>query len=1257
MSSLSDYLAARRQDKTDEDEKRALEDSSPEAVLEALRTNTGNTSDLLGSQAESSRTQNKAVVDSLELVVDAVEELKQDPQNIEVRKATEAEQSASKLTNTTLISINESLKALVETNQKVEKYLRPDLNPTDDTYQKEKLSDVEKEKKAAKEAAKNSNSNPLIAGLGSLLATGFDWIAEKVGKKLTPAEAAKEATKDLSKAGEAAKPTAGGVDAAKAGEAPKGRLGRFVDGTKRTLGSIGTKTAETVTRFSPKVQSFVNRAYAVTGNALTKTGEVVAETAQKYTPKVAETAARAKEAAKPMLSKAGSALSTAGEKTASFLSRAQAAVQPAITKADSFANRAIDSATKAGSKVISVGTDLVGKLKAAPAAAVEAVGDVGKAASGVADDAAKAAGGAAKTLSGASKGGLTGLIETAANSKVGKFLGKAAAPVAVGMSGYEAYQTEQDTTKTRDEKNVSHAGTAGGLAGGMAGASQGALAGAALGTVVPGVGNVVGGVVGGIAGGVGGYFAGKSVGSTVMGAAQSARDMLPDSVKNGIGASVALAISPFSKEARDALKNDFAPEMQKVSSSIDRTSKDLKESTEETRLSFTKLINDYTEKLTDTGRSIGNAAASAWQGAKSAAEATGGAAKEVAKGAVQGAKEGYEKNGVVGGLKGAATGSREAGQKVSGEWTKDMAVSKGIATGRFNTEEREALSTAKDAGEKFRGGKGLTQETKDMITKVATEKGIDPKHMIAMAQMESGGNPNAISSTGASGLFQMTGGTAKALGLKNRFDPEQNTRAAADLYLKNKASLEKSGEKTTLDNIYLAHQEGAAGAANILKASRGEGQLGSKIKENMSVNVGGNEGGATDAERAQKFIAKNQKVLASASDRAEKTTVANNTYVDTRAAKKTTGVLPIGKPVDDVAATLAAIKPGVAVTTKPVVETAVATEKKAAPNVNVAMGDLNALVESSPTSAGILTSDKPETKPTPKIRPVAVAPVVAASEPVALKPAAYGEAGRSTSKTQKYDVSTTAAEVSATAAAERLKQDPEISKMLASGDVEALSQHPAMQQFVNDPEVKTVVSNKALGVSASGSTEETSEDDEQFEAAVRRQNYGQKRLERQEQVRQEAAERGERISNCQINAKVRAMEAEDVRIAKEERAGQNSSTNAVQGSETPKFETSRLPMVSDDGVDAMYPTTPTGQITAQQPRVNARSASPSKVADNVPEEIQTVSVDNLAQTAKTNSEVVPNNASMAFDTAVPKLDSIPLQISDLGLILLNVGHL
>lgn len=67
----------------------------------------------------------------------------------------------------------------------------------------------------------------------------------------------------------------------------------------------------------------------------------------------------------------------------------------------------------------------------------------------------------------------------------------------------------------------------------------------------------------------------------------------------------------------------------------------------------------------------------------------------------------------------------------------------------------------------------------DIINKVIAEanrQGVDPAIALAMAQMESGFDTNATSPAGAGGIFQLMPGTARGLGVKNVYDPDQNIR-------------------------------------------------------------------------------------------------------------------------------------------------------------------------------------------------------------------------------------------------------------------------------------------------------------------------------------------------------------------------------------------------------------------------------------------------------------------------------------------------
>lgn len=68
----------------------------------------------------------------------------------------------------------------------------------------------------------------------------------------------------------------------------------------------------------------------------------------------------------------------------------------------------------------------------------------------------------------------------------------------------------------------------------------------------------------------------------------------------------------------------------------------------------------------------------------------------------------------------------------------------------------------------------MTSDIISMLTAAANKYGVSPDLAIAVAQQESGGNPNAISPAGAQGVMQLMPGTAADLGVTDPFDPAQN---------------------------------------------------------------------------------------------------------------------------------------------------------------------------------------------------------------------------------------------------------------------------------------------------------------------------------------------------------------------------------------------------------------------------------------------------------------------------------------------------
>jgi hypothetical protein len=107
----------------------------------------------------------------------------------------------------------------------------------------------------------------------------------------------------------------------------------------------------------------------------------------------------------------------------------------------------------------------------------------------------------------------------------------------------------------------------------------------------------------------------------------------------------------------------------------------------------------------------------------------------------------------------------------------------------------------------------------DTITKAALRHGVDPTGLIKTAGIESHFNPNAKNpNSSAGGLFQFIDSTAKSYGLSNKYDAAQSADAAARLWKDNKDTLTRSlGREPTNGELYLAHQQGPAGALKIIR--------------------------------------------------------------------------------------------------------------------------------------------------------------------------------------------------------------------------------------------------------------------------------------------------------------------------------------------------------------------------------------------------------------------------------------------------------
>lgn len=154
--------------------------------------------------------------------------------------------------------------------------------------------------------------------------------------------------------------------------------------------------------------------------------------------------------------------------------------------------------------------------------------------------------------------------------------------------------------------------------------------------------------------------------------------------------------------------------------------------------------------------------------------------------------------------------------------------------------------------EDFMANGGVLPEPDDVASAIdtaAAATGVDVKTLRTIAILESGMDPAAKNPRStAGGLFQFVDKTARAYGLQDRYDPMQAASAAARLTRDNVATLTAAlGQEPEPWQVYLAHQQGGKGAADLLTAS----------PERLAVDVVGREAvilnGGYDGQSAKSF--------------------------------------------------------------------------------------------------------------------------------------------------------------------------------------------------------------------------------------------------------------------------------------------------------------------------------------------------------------------------------------------------------------------
>lgn len=158
------------------------------------------------------------------------------------------------------------------------------------------------------------------------------------------------------------------------------------------------------------------------------------------------------------------------------------------------------------------------------------------------------------------------------------------------------------------------------------------------------------------------------------------------------------------------------------------------------------------------------------------------------------------------------------------------------------------------------GGSGSSAESATPIgdalgidfSALEAENGLPQGWLERTAYIESRGDPNAVSSTGATGVFQVTKGFAKQYNIKDRNDPVQNTEGTVDGAVDAMNRMTKAlGRKPTGAEIYLAHQQGIGGAISLLTNPNA---LATDIVGKQAITVNAGKEGMTAGEFANYWM-------------------------------------------------------------------------------------------------------------------------------------------------------------------------------------------------------------------------------------------------------------------------------------------------------------------------------------------------------------------------------------------------------------------
>lgn len=142
-----------------------------------------------------------------------------------------------------------------------------------------------------------------------------------------------------------------------------------------------------------------------------------------------------------------------------------------------------------------------------------------------------------------------------------------------------------------------------------------------------------------------------------------------------------------------------------------------------------------------------------------------------------------------------------------------------------------------------KGGKSFSADVESAISSAAQQTGVPLSYMRTMANIESSGNASAHrAGSKYTGLYQFDEATAAGVGVQNRNDASQAALGAAKLAQKNIKALAGYGIDVDINKnpelAYLAHQQGAKGASDIIKAAQSGGPVSERLRKTMDANGG-----------------------------------------------------------------------------------------------------------------------------------------------------------------------------------------------------------------------------------------------------------------------------------------------------------------------------------------------------------------------------------------------------------------------------------